>query len=211
MHAGYRLPCAVFSPTQGFVAVHQLACGEVSTGDTDRSCMGFKQQFAHTIPRGTQPEYREALALSAQGTPSEPGFCRLVLYPSTLGYLVGARFFCFPQCSAKSTPTPIESPRPPPRNPKHKKTNRYPSRPKSQNASMDKNEGKADTPNHPKRNWHPRQVRQRLRRQVASLEGEGRESEHAPSARLLLAKQKRFRAGAVHTAWPPATLSDSET
>ncbi|KAJ6603793.1 hypothetical protein B0H10DRAFT_2195755 [Mycena sp. CBHHK59/15] len=39
--------------------------------------------------QGTQPEYRAALALSAQGTPSEPGFCRLVLYPSTLGYLLG--------------------------------------------------------------------------------------------------------------------------
>jgi hypothetical protein len=40
--------------------------------------------------------------------------------------------------------------------------------------------------------------------------GERRGGSREP-ARLPLSKQKRFRAPAVNTAWPPASLSDSET
>jgi hypothetical protein len=50
------------------------------------------------VPRSTQPEHREALVLSAQGTPSEPGFCRFVLYLSTSGYLSGVRNSTTSEC-----------------------------------------------------------------------------------------------------------------
>jgi hypothetical protein len=119
------------------------------------------------------------------------------------------------------------------------KTKCRPSRPKSQNTSMDRNEGKTDALHHPQRPVEPhpqdggdvllgmcgvnyatenRKTREKEEGRNSdgysnvsvgeSLASGGGQKKRACSA--CTSATFEIEVGAVHTAWPPATLSDSE-